>query len=68
MYSKVSLRMFLTWIALPSSRRSASPKMRRSASSTSAWTSSLASKAWAMICVEVWISSRSTAMSRTMTV
>ena len=68
MYLNVSLRMFLTWIALPSSRRSARPKMRRSASSTSDWTSSLASKAWPMMCVEVWISSRSTAMSRTIAV
>ena len=65
MYSKVFLRILPTGSALPSRRRSARLKMRRSASSTSVWTSSFASKACVMIWVEVWMSSRRTAMSRT---
>jgi len=68
MYSNVFLRILPTGSALPSSRRSARLKMRFSASSTSVCTSSLASKACPMMCVEVWISSRSTAMSRTIAV
>ena len=54
--------------ALPSRRRSARLKIFRSASSTRLCTSSLASNACAMIWLEVWISSRSTAESRTIAV
>ncbi len=68
MYSKVFFRILPTGSALPSRRRSARLKMRFSASSTSVCTSSLASNACVMICVDVWMSSRSTAMSRTIAV
>ncbi len=68
MYSKVFRRILPIGRALPSSRRSARPKIFRSASSTRVCTSSLASNACAMIWLEVWISSRSTAMSRTIDV
>src|SRR3989442_2932107 len=44
MYSKVFLRILPIGSALPSSRRSARLKIRRSASSTRTWTSSFAAK------------------------
>src|SRR5260370_1244371 len=66
MYLNVSWRIAPTGSALPWRRRSARLKILRSASSTRTWTSSLASNACVMIWVEVWMSSRRTAMSRTM--